>query len=130
MSTKSWVCAQGWPKAECFWWELEWLAASGEEVAIVTKNVELDFLVSSLCSETLWGLEREGGGRGKKVGLSRPCRGNLEALTSHSNKSLFYVIIKREIEVDLRLIYSIHSATLENSDYYICLADTQVPIQR
>lgn len=58
-------------------WALERLASSGEEAAVDSKNVELDFLVPFLCSETLWmgrfWRERQ------KMGLSGSCRGKLKA---------------------------------------------------
>ena len=50
MSTTSRDCAQVWSNVEHFKLGLEWLATLGEEAAVIVKNVELVFLVPSLCS--------------------------------------------------------------------------------
>ena len=46
VSVTTWVCAQIWSKAECV--GRKW-ATSEEEVAGASKNVELGFLLPSLC---------------------------------------------------------------------------------
>lgn len=41
MSVTSWVCAQVWSKVAYFRQGLGLLAATGEEVSVITENVEL-----------------------------------------------------------------------------------------
>ena len=50
MSTTSRDCAQVWSNHENFKLGLERLATLGEEDAVIIKNIELVFLVPSLCS--------------------------------------------------------------------------------
>lgn len=63
----SWGYAQVWSKAEHFKWGFGWLATSGEEAAVASKNAELGFLETFFCLRASeWGVgfgerDRNGG---------------------------------------------------------------------